>query len=226
MAWPPAAPQRAAALARSLHAWVFERSGLTRRIQALSDGAGGTLDQRLAGAGAGVFDDGGEGWQLAILGLYFFGVRLICVAALAPLLAGAYLLGFIDGLVARAIRIAGAGRESASLYHRAKWVLAVVGAGAPACYLALPFALPLAASGAVRRPGRAAARALAVEVLQEVSVSICECRSHPQADLDGGPVSTLGRQYGLCKRNLSCSARLRCADGAALLAVRHRLDAA
>lgn len=71
-------------------------------------------------------------------------MRLICLAALLPLLAGAYLLGFIDGLVARAIRIAGAGRESASLYHRDKWLLAVVGAAAPACYLALPIALPLA----------------------------------------------------------------------------------
>lgn len=36
VAWPAAAPERAAALARSLHDWVFERSGLTRRIQSMS----------------------------------------------------------------------------------------------------------------------------------------------------------------------------------------------
>ncbi|WP_186191203.1 DUF4400 domain-containing protein [Burkholderia gladioli] len=47
-------------------------------------------------------------------------VRLTLVIASLPLLVMAIALGVIDGLTARAIRRAGAGRESSLLYHRAK----------------------------------------------------------------------------------------------------------
>ncbi|MCQ0031492.1 DUF4400 domain-containing protein [Burkholderia glumae] len=47
-------------------------------------------------------------------------VRLVLVVASLPLLMTAVVLGTIDGLSARAVRRAGAGRESSLLYHRAK----------------------------------------------------------------------------------------------------------
>lgn len=153
VAWPPHAPQRAVALARTLHAWIFEKSGLAQRVASVRTAEAGSLDQRLTAAAGTLAADGGESWQLAMLGTYFFGVRLICLATLLPLLAAAYALGFIDGLVERSIRRAGAGRESASLYHRAKWGLAVLAIGVPTLYLAVPLdvrigeAAPFAALG-------------------------------------------------------------------------------
>jgi len=55
-----------------------------------------------------------EAIRVAMIGTQLFGLRL---AALAP---AAYAIAVTDELVGRAIRRAAGGRESASLYHRAK----------------------------------------------------------------------------------------------------------
>ena len=58
------------------------------------------------------------------------GVRVAILARFAPLLLLLYAVGAADGLAQRAIRRACGGRESASLYHRAKYLqLAVLGLG-------------------------------------------------------------------------------------------------
>lgn len=62
----------------------------------------------------------GETWDALLTGTYIFAVRTAMYAAAAPLLALLVLVGTADGLVARAQRKAAAGRESASIYHRAK----------------------------------------------------------------------------------------------------------
>ena len=58
--------------------------------------------------------------QVAMIGTQLLGVRLVTLAMMAPLLVLVYLVAVADGLTQRAIRRACGGRESASLYHRAK----------------------------------------------------------------------------------------------------------
>ena len=58
--------------------------------------------------------------EVAMIGTQLLGVRLATLAMMAPLLMLVYLVAAVDGLTQRAIRRACGGRESASLYHRAK----------------------------------------------------------------------------------------------------------
>jgi integrating conjugative element membrane protein (TIGR03747 family) len=61
-----------------------------------------------------------EAIEVAMIGTQLLGVRLVTLAMMAPLLVLVYLVAAADGLTQRAIRRACGGRESASLYHRAK----------------------------------------------------------------------------------------------------------
>ena len=54
------------------------------------------------------------------------GVRMTVLVRFTPLLLLLYTIGAADGLTARAIRRSCGGRESASLYHRAKYSQMVV----------------------------------------------------------------------------------------------------
>ncbi len=58
--------------------------------------------------------------EVAMIGTQLLGVRLATLAMMAPLVVLVYLVATADGLTQRAIRRACGGRESASLYHRAK----------------------------------------------------------------------------------------------------------
>ena len=58
--------------------------------------------------------------EVAMIGTQLLGVRLATLAMMMPLLVLVYLVAAADGLTQRAIRRACGGRESASLYHRAK----------------------------------------------------------------------------------------------------------
>jgi integrating conjugative element membrane protein (TIGR03747 family) len=58
--------------------------------------------------------------EVAMIGTQLLGVRLATLALMLPLLLLIYLIAAADGLTQRAIRRASGGRESASLYHRAK----------------------------------------------------------------------------------------------------------
>jgi hypothetical protein len=71
-----------------------------------------------------------EGIEAAMVGTQLLGVRAAILARFAPLLLLLYAVGAADGFTQRAIRRACGGRESASLYHRAKYLqLAVLGLG-------------------------------------------------------------------------------------------------
>jgi hypothetical protein len=71
-----------------------------------------------------------EGIEAAMIGTQLLGVRAAILARFAPLLLLPYAVGAADGFSQRAIRQACGGRESASLYHRAKYLqLAVLGPG-------------------------------------------------------------------------------------------------
>lgn len=68
----------------------------------------------------------GADWNLLVLGTYSFAVRTAMYLAMWPVLCLFIALGAVDGLVARSRRKANAGRESASLYHRAKMAVSFV----------------------------------------------------------------------------------------------------
>ncbi len=73
-----------------------------------------------------------EAIEVAMIGTQLLGVRLATLGMMVPLLVLVYLIAAVDGLTQRAIRRACGGRESASLYHRAKYlqVMLVVMGGA------------------------------------------------------------------------------------------------
>jgi integrating conjugative element membrane protein (TIGR03747 family) len=58
---------------------------------------------------------------LAMLRAQIFGVRLAILMGTVPLFLLVWVLGLVDGLTQRHIRRACAGRESSSMYHRAKF---------------------------------------------------------------------------------------------------------
>ena len=64
--------------------------------------------------------------DVAMIGTQLVGVRLGTLTLMLPLLVLAYAMGAADGLTQRAIRRASGGRESGSLYHRAKHLQVVV----------------------------------------------------------------------------------------------------
>ena len=74
--------------------------------------------------------------EAAMVGTQLLGVRAAILARFAPLVLLLYAAGAADGFTRRAIRRACGGRESASLYHRAKYLqLAVLGLGGGALLL-------------------------------------------------------------------------------------------
>lgn len=60
-------------------------------------------------------------WQAVMLGTQQIAARAALLPSLTPTLALAYALAILDGFIARSIRRSGGGRESATLYHRAKY---------------------------------------------------------------------------------------------------------
>lgn len=68
----------------------------------------------------------GGAWAMLVSGTYIFAVRTAMYVCALPLLMLAGGIGLIDGLMARARRKAVAGRESASIYHRAKLGLSFI----------------------------------------------------------------------------------------------------
>ena len=71
-----------------------------------------------------------EAIETAMLGTQLLGVRFATFLRFWPLLLVLYMVGAADGLTERAIRRSCGGRESASLYHRAKYLqLVALGLG-------------------------------------------------------------------------------------------------
>ena len=68
-----------------------------------------------------------EAIEAAMVGTQLIGVRLTTSALLSPIAVLGYVVAMTDGFVQRAIRRAAGGRESASLYHRAKHMQVSIG---------------------------------------------------------------------------------------------------
>jgi len=77
--------------------------------------------------------------QVAMLATKLYGLRMaLWLSAILPMALG-YAVGMIDGLVERSIRRYSGGRESATLYHRAKYAIA----GAVGLWLFIFVCLPI-----------------------------------------------------------------------------------
>lgn len=68
----------------------------------------------------------GEAIEVMMIGTQLYGVRLVNLIFMMPLLALVFVIALADGLTQRAIRRASGGRESASMYHRAKHLQVVL----------------------------------------------------------------------------------------------------
>lgn len=84
-----------------------------------------------------------EAIHVAMIGTQLFGIRLAMLMMALPLVALFYCAALADGLAQRAIRRASGGRESASVYHRAKHLQVVLISMTAAVALLLPASIDL-----------------------------------------------------------------------------------
>lgn len=110
MNWPVAYRER--------QAQAQARAGGEQATPTVTDAGAQHVREELASAGS--------AWALLVSGTYIFAVRTAMFLSALPMLALAASVAVADGLVARAKRKATAGRESSSLYHRAKLGLSFV----------------------------------------------------------------------------------------------------
>ena len=76
--------------------------------------------------------------EVAMVVTRLYGAKIAMLAGALPLFLIAYVAAMVDGLVARYIRKQGGGRESAFLYHRAKWSIVMLTGSIVMLLLLLP----------------------------------------------------------------------------------------
>ncbi len=113
--------------ANTLYSIVFEATGIHDMGRQFADGSAVSIPDTIMRRS---YVSHREGIETAMVGTQLVGVRAAVLARFAPLLLLLYAVGAADGFTQRAIRRACGGRESAGLYHRAKYLqLAVLGLG-------------------------------------------------------------------------------------------------
>lgn len=111
--------------ANLLYGMVFRATGIHDMALRFAEGAALSIPDTIVRT---TYLANREAIEVAMLGTQLLGLRLATLALLLPLLVLIYVVAAADGLTQRAIRRASGGRESASLYHRAKHLqVAVVG---------------------------------------------------------------------------------------------------
>lgn len=113
---------------------IFETTGLHRMGVEFANAAALSIPDSVVRR---AYVSGYDAIRVAMVGARLFGVRVAIIAMFIPWFLLLYALGLADGLAQRAIRRAGGGRESSSLYHRAKYAW-------NACMVAFVLALVLA----------------------------------------------------------------------------------
>jgi integrating conjugative element membrane protein (TIGR03747 family) len=76
--------------------------------------------------------------EVAMLIARLYGAKAAMLVGALPLFVLVYLVAMVDGLTARYIRKQGGGRESAFIYHRAKWAIVMLIGSAVVFLLLLP----------------------------------------------------------------------------------------
>ena len=113
--------------ANALYSIVFEATGIHDMGTQFANGSALSIPDTIVRRS---YVSHREGIETAMVGTQLLGVRAAILVRFAPLLVLLYAVGAADGFTQRAIRRACGGRESASLYHRAKYLqLAVLGLG-------------------------------------------------------------------------------------------------
>ncbi len=113
--------------ANALYSIVFEATGIHDMGKQFAKGSALSIPDTIMRRS---YVSHREGIEAAMVGTQLLGVRAAILARFVPLVLLLYAVGAADGFTQRAIRRACGGRESASLYHRAKYLqLAVLGLG-------------------------------------------------------------------------------------------------
>ena len=114
-------------LANGLYALVFEATGIHDMGLRFADASALSIPDTIVRR---TYLEHRDAIETAMVGTQLLGVRIATLLRFAPLLLLLYAVGAADGLTQRAIRRSCGGRESASLYHRAKYLqFAVLGLG-------------------------------------------------------------------------------------------------
>ena len=128
-------PPIAAGTANFLYALLFEATGIHGMGASFAQASPVSIpDTIIRNAYVANF----EAIRVAMIGTQLFGVRLATLMMAVPLFALFYCAALADGLAGRAVRRASGGRESASLYHRAKHLQVVLLVASAAIGLLLP----------------------------------------------------------------------------------------
>lgn len=118
-----AAPGAITSTANLLYGAVFQTTGVHDMGMRFAEGAALSIPDTIART---TYVANRDAIEVAMIGTQLLGVRLATLALMLPLLVLVYAVAAADGLTKRAIRRASGGRESASLYHRAKYLQVVL----------------------------------------------------------------------------------------------------
>src|SRR5688572_25743203 len=136
--WCDDLPRVAAKTANFLYASLFQATGIHDMGARFAGGAALSIPDTMVRK---TYIANAEVIQVAMVATQLFGVRLATFAMAGPLFVLLYCVSSLDGLAQRAIRRATGGRESASVYHRAKHLQVAVAAFAIAVSLLLPVSI-------------------------------------------------------------------------------------
>ena len=133
--WCGELPRLAVGIANFLYDAIFRVSGIHDMGVRFAEGAALSIpDTMLRNAYLANY----EVLQVAMVGTQLLAVRVATLSVGLPLFVLLYAVAVADGIVQRAIRRAGGGRESASLYHRAKHGQIVILVATAAVCLLMP----------------------------------------------------------------------------------------
>lgn len=136
--WQGGVPSAVTGTANFLYALVFRVTGIHDMGMRFAEGMALSIPDTIV---RNTYLANREVIEVAMIGTQLLGVRLATLALLVPLLVTLYLVATADGLTQRAIRRACGGRESASLYHRAKHLQIVLVVMAAALSLIQPVSI-------------------------------------------------------------------------------------
>ncbi len=132
------APAFAVSVANGLYAVLFKLSGVHDMGSRFAEGAALSIPDTIA---RNAYIAHFEAIRVAMLATQILGVRLALLAMTLPVLGLVYCVALADGLAQRSIRRASGGRESASLYHRAKHLQLMACALVAAFVLLVPMSI-------------------------------------------------------------------------------------
>lgn len=124
--------------ANGLYALIFKATGIHAMAMRFADGDALSIPDTVV---RNSYLASHEWIDVAMIGTLLLGVRVAMLGLIVPIFLLPYAFAVVNGLSQRAIRRAGGGRESASLYHRAKRLQLVLATLVSATVLLMPVSL-------------------------------------------------------------------------------------